>query len=221
MKITKTDVYESKENVFNSLSDIHRLKQLIVPNNFYDLVSFEDFDVIVQQNSLANGINGFIKLVNSTFLLPKIYFQIMFNSLNAPIPKTTICLTISDEPIELTLQYKEQTIQIKQSQSKNFNRIAMVAAIALVAMMIPSGIAINDHIQGSNITISDTEGLLYLSQQSNINNNPQDAIYYGDKVLLDEKINIDAAKQIREAYSSLEKYDVLLPQKSSTNPCLN
>lgn len=112
-------------------------------------------------------------------------------------------------------EYKNLERKIKQNQSKNFNRIAMVAALALVAVTIPFVGLFGQDISNDETSIAnilETEGYLHLSQQANTNGNPNDAIYYAEKIL-HEQGNMGAAIQIREAYQNLEQYSSLLPKQ--------
>ena len=195
-----TTVYHLNQDPALILS---KLSTKAILKKLFDLKS-PDACISIQQRD-TDSIIGTIDVFSCL-----LFFKIDVTSSNNPKYKTLLEITTSGEPSTFTLKYEKQL----QKQTKNNYKISTIAAVAFVVLLIPSGIAINDHIQGYNTTISDTEKLLYLSQQSNNNDNPKDSIYYADK-LLAKQSNIDVAIQVREAYSNLEKYDVLLPQKTS------
>jgi len=183
-QITSTD---DLETLNSKLSNETTLKQ------FFTFGVDDESNISIQSTS-SNIITGLLE-----FLHVSQYFEIRLEQKNPT--GTIIHLTISDTPLIFTETHKQETII---STKRNY-QIGMVAAIAILVMLTPTGFILmfSDNITDiseKTTVLSETESLNQLGINAIENQNYNDAQYYFIKSLQQDSGNLNSVLNAREVY---------------------
>ena len=129
---------EPARDIYFQLNDISVLKQLFG----YDTRTNVQIHIQTVSQNTISGIIDHLYVSN--------YFQIILQPQHDS--KTRIDVTISDNPFEFTQQYIQQQ---EKTKNKNYS-IASIAAVALVALLIPTGILAMPYLTDESL-IKETE----------------------------------------------------------------
>ena len=124
--------------ILDHLSDIDNLRNLITVSN----------ETIIIQNRSSSILSG---IINNDCEIFKQYFQIKLEPQNYG-SQTLVALTLSHNPFEFTIAHEKQQ---EKTKNKNYS-IASIAAVALVALLIPTGILAMPYLTDESL-IKETE----------------------------------------------------------------
>ena len=198
--------------ISQSLADTkdHLSKKETLKHLFASDIS-DPFEILIQSVE-DTVISGKLEFQDTS-----LYFMINLKPQNMPMSQTVVSIIISDKPCEFTAKYQKQ---LKKS-TKNNSRYTAIAAVALVALLIPAGLFGGDHITAElGIVTSEADGLKYLAAQANSNGNYADGLYYAGQALIQSQSSepgdrINAFLHLRESYPHLEPYSSAFSTKDS------
>ena len=145
------------------------------------------------------------------FLYVSEYFQIKLEKLNTANPQTQIHLTISDNPFEHTPKYQKQL----EKQTRNNNKLAVAAAITLIAIFIPTGILsmpylTDESLEKSHTHLSATQQQLATAQQYQDMKEPQTALTIYETARQSDPDNIESINGVRSSLAQIQPYETIL-----------
>ncbi len=208
---------KSKNIVFQELINIHTLENTFFRKIIKIISSMDAFVTIRLTHKIADDVvMGEIEpsdKIKTTF--PKMFFQIHLETTNNL--QTKVILITSDDPFTFTPEYKKQV----QKLTRNNYRYATIAAVALVALLIPAGVFAGDGIAADlGIIPSEAEGFNHLAGQAITNGNYQDGRYYAGQALQQQSSSepidrINAFLHLRETYPHTQPHSSAFSTKNS------